>query len=522
MSTPENNINDNENNETNEINKIDNTSNFKEVNIEENKEPKNKKTKISIKEALSNKRVRYGTYASIMTLAIIAIVIVLNLVVGQLGLKIDLTKDKMFSLSEQTQQIVSSLDKEVNIYAIYNTGGENIQFMEMLNKYKAFSDKISIITKDPNLNPQFMQKYITNEQTIEIGSIIVESGNRFKVLSEQDLLDIQIDYNTYTSQVTGIALEPKVTGAIQYVTTDILPTAYILEGHNELELNQATKQSLLNENYELKDLDILTQGEVPEDTSIIIAPPPSRDYSDDEANIFKDYLSKGGKAIFILNLYNEAMPNYEKVLAAYGVKPQNLPVLEGSGSNALSNNPFFLVPNIQSHDITAPIINSKLRVVIPMTQAIENLTEKGRNTKITPLLTTSNLSYAKINVNSETLEKEDGDILGPLNLAVLIEDNWFNDEETYNSKVVVISSMNLLVLESDQMSSGANMDFFMNCVNFLVDKQDNISIRSKSLEVAGISINNIQVLIISAIAIIIIPVILLGIGLIIWLRRRNK
>lgn len=477
--------------------------------------------KVSLKEMLSNKRVRYGAYSSVMTIAVIAIIVVLNLVISQFDFKIDLTTEKMFSLSDQTKQIVSSLNKDVDIYTTYATGNENIQFVEMLDKYKGLSNKIKITNKDPNLNPTFMQKYMEDERSISAGSIIVESGNRFKVLSSYDLVDYQPNYQTYRNEVTGIALEQKVTSAIQYVTTDNLPIAYIIEGHNEFELDSTVQDSLANENYELKNLNILTQGSIPDDASLLIINSPARDYSQDEAKILIDYLNKGGKAIFILNFYNDEKPNYESVLASYGVKPQNLVVLEGNQSNCLPNNPLYLLPNIENHDITKPLVDNKLNIILPYTQAIENLQQKNANTKITPLLTTSNSAYAKVN-NESTIAKESGDIEGPFNLAVLIEDNWFNDSESYQSKVVVISSPTLFDSGTNQISSGANLDFFMNTVNFLVDRQDSISIRSKSLATEYLQLDQTQALIIIAIALIIIPIIIFAIGIVIWLRRKNK
>ncbi len=492
-------------------NNINNEEN--EIEIKENK-------KNSLKNDLLNKRTQYGAYASVMTIAVVAVIIILNLVIDQFGLKFDLTKNKMFSLSDQTKQIVSNLDKDITIYGIYPTGNEDIQFMEMLDKYKSLSNKITITTKDPNLNPQFIQKYIKDEETIGVGSLIVESGNRFKVLSRYDLVDYQMNQSTYQYEATGISLESKVTNAIKYVTTDDLPIAYILEGHSEVKLNEETEQALTDENYEVKTLDLLIDGSVPEDTDLLIITQPNRDYSKEEKDMIVEYLTKGGRAVFLLGMYTNEMPNFESVLAAYAVKPQNLPIIEGSGNNALQNNPLYLVPNIEAHDITTPLTNNKLRVVLPMTQAIESLSAKTANTKITPLLTTSNSAYAKGDMNSVTIEKEASDIDGPFNLAVLIEDSWFNDKVSFQTKVIVISSNNLL--EANMLSAGANVDFFMNCINFLVDKQDSIYIRPKSLAIEPLALNQTQALIILGVSVILLPILILAIGVVVWLRRRNK
>lgn len=489
-----------------------------EVEIQEQKSTE--KPKFSLKEMFSNKRVRYGSFASVMTLAVIAIIVVLNLIVSQLEIKFDLTKDKMFSLSEQTQNIVSALDKEVNIYPIYTKGYENTQFMEMLDKYKSLSNKIKIEAKDPNLNPAFIKKYTENNETISSGSIIVESGDRFKVLTPYDLVDYQFNAQIYDYQATGIALEPKVTGAIQYVTTDDLPIIYLLEGHSEPSLNESALTSLTNENYTVRSLNILTAGKIPEDTDMLLINPPARDYSQEEVDIVNEYLTKGGKAIFNLALYSTPLPNYEKVLANYGVRPQNMLILEGDRNNSLPGNPLYLIPNLDSHEIINPISDDKMLVILPVTQAIEELAQKNDSTKITPLLTTSKSSYAKRNINSQTVEKEADDIDGPFNLAVLIEDSWFNDSESYQSKIIVISSTNLLDFNAGIPT--ANMDFFMNSVNYLVDRQDSVAIRSKSLAMERLTLTANQGLILSAVSVIVIPAIIIVIGVVIWLRRRNK
>lgn len=494
-------------------------SELQENNSDDN-ENKPKKEKIKFKEALSNKRIRYGTYTSVMTLGVIAIVIIINLLVGQLNLKFDLTTNKMFSISDQTKTVVSELNKDVNIYTTYQTGSENIQFIEMLDKYKDLSSKIKITNKDPNLNPTFMQKYVKGTETIASGSIIVESGDRFKVLSPYDLVDYQPNYQTYSYQATGIALESKVTGAIQYVTTDNLPIAYVIEGHEEFELPSTAQKSLEDENYEVKSLNILTTGAIPDDASILIINPPTRDYSKDEAKIVTDYLTKGGRAIFTLSMYREDMTNYESILASYGVKPQNKLIVEGDSSYSAPNNPITLMPNIESHDITNSITSNKLNILLGNTQGIEILEEKNANTKITPLLTTSKSAYAKSNDESVTLAKESGDIEGPFNLAVLIEDSWFNDSQSYQSKVVVISTYNLF--GNYGYGSLANTDLFMNSINYLVDKQDSIYIRSKSLAVEQLSLNATQALILCGISVILIPIVILVIGAVIWFRRKNK
>ena len=62
----------------------------------------------------------------------------------------------------------------------------------------------------------------------------------------------------------------------------------------------------------------------------------------------------------------------------------------------------------------------------------------------------------------------------------------------------------------------------MNSINWLVDREESISIRPKSLVTQRLKMNQSQVLLYSGISVIVIPVIIGIIGLVVWLRRKNR
>ena len=83
-------------------------------------------------------------------------------------------------------------------------------------------------------------------------------------------------------------------------------------------------------------------------------------------------------------------------------------------------------------------------MLIPGAQSIRILDMKKRSLKIEPLLVTSENSWAKVNMEATTLEKEEGDIEGPINIAVAITDEIYKDNETKETKLVVISNADFL------------------------------------------------------------------------------
>ena len=82
--------------------------------------------------SFKDKKFKYGGYATLMVAVVIAVLAAINILVDQLPWKADLTKEKIYSLSEQTYSILDSLEKDVMIYALYEVGRENPTVDEIL------------------------------------------------------------------------------------------------------------------------------------------------------------------------------------------------------------------------------------------------------------------------------------------------------------------------------------------------------------------------------------------------------
>ena len=66
------------------------------------------------------------------------------------------------------------------------------------------------------------------------------------------------------------------------------------------------------------------------------------------------------------------------------------------------------------------------------------------------------------------------------------------------------------------------MDFFVKSLNWLSDKEENISILSKDLDEKILQINVRQTLMLGFLSIILLPLIIILMGIIIWLKRKNS
>lgn len=470
------------------------------------------------KDSFKDKKFKYGGYATLMTAFVLAILIVVNLVVGQIPYKLDLTENRMFSLSDQTDTILKNLDQEVQIIGLYKTGQENPMFDEILQRYRRGSKNISITYVDPVKNPTFSSKYTKDGTSLREGSYIVESGDKFKVIDYYDLFNIKSDQYG-NAQAESLAMEQRVTGAIHYVTAEELPIIYTLEGHMEQALPFQLKQQMELENYVINELSLLTEDSVPEDATILMVIGPQRDITAEEEQKIRDYLDNKGRAVFLMDISENEMPNFDALLKSYGVGLNRAVTIEGD-RNHYFQNPAWIIPKMESHEIISPMKNNKMHVLTIGAQGIVDLDIKKRSTEVEPLLVTSDNAWGRTDLASTTPEKEEGDLEGPFNIAVAITDKeWDEKTSKYDeTKLVVMGDAEFL---NPQFASIGNFDFVLNSLSWLQDVKENISIRPKSLVSQYLNINAFQKLVFAGVTVILIPLIVLGAGLVMWLRRRH-
>lgn len=471
-----------------------------------------------IRDSFKDKKFKYGGYATLMTAVVLAILVVINLVVDQIAFKVDLTENQIFSLSDQTKQLLRNLDQPINIIGLYETGEENVLFDEILQKYRAESKYINIDYVDPVKNPTFSSKYTKDGETLREGSYIVESGDRFKVIDNYDLINYRsTQYGQWYAE--SLAVEQQMTSAIHYVTAEELPTIYLVTGHLEDSLPYDLRKQMELENYEIKELSLLTEEKVPEDADILMFIAPKRDMTEDEAEKVKQYLENQGRAVFLMELVENELPNFDAVLKGYGVALNRALTVEGDTSRYWQS-PAWLFPNLESHDITSPMRTNNMQVLTVGAQGVEILDVKKRTLEVQPLLTTSDNSWGKVDLTFKSIQKEEGDISGPFNIAVSINDKIWNEKtaEYEGAKLVVMGDAEFL---NPQFASIGNADFVLNTLNWLKDEHESISIRPKSIVSKYLNINTFQILLFSGIVVILIPLIILGSGFVVWLRRRH-
>ena len=449
----------------------------------------------------------------------VSLTVFVNMIAGKLPAKytnIDVTSNQLYTITEQTEEMLSNLTEDVTIYVISAEDNADATVNQTLKCYEEASSHITVSFIDPLVNPQFVNQYVTSN--ISQNSIIVESEKRYKVISYNDLYETEIDYSTYQQSVTGYDAEGQLTSAIAYCTSDDMPKIYIIAGHNEYSLDSGFLTAIEKENIEYETISLLEYDAIPEDAECIIIHAPETDFSTDDADKVIAYLNQGGKAFITSEYAGTELPNFERILSEFGMTLQEGYAVDNNAGNYYQT-PIYLLPNVEYATETSGLTSMYTYLLAPYSQGISVPETEVEGMTYTKLLTGSEKSIVKTNVaTSTTFEKEDGDIDGPVCIGVKAEKTL----EEGSAVIYVFASAQMFMDNADSAVSGNNKQLFSNIMGIVADHEVSVSVPVKSYEMEYLTASTGDITFFGVIVVVMIPLALIIMGMGIWLNRRKK
>ncbi len=502
-----------------------------------------------------------GTYSAIFTVIVIAAAIVVNLIVGALPTKltkIDTTSEKVYSFSAETEKFVSGLSKDVTIYYVCEQGAEDTYLSETLDKYKELSSKIKVEQVNPATDPALIEKY--TDTALSSNSLIVTCGDVSKVVGYGDIYYIYCDVlggkisydefnqlnqqyysyygmtlEDYYYQSTGTVLqysvnfagESAIVSGIDYVTTDNLPKIYVLGNGESVSLNSVLTSLLKQENYVVEPL-ALTEGSsglgdsamvskaIPADADTILMMGLESDISENELEILKQYVADGGNLIVATNYTSPKYENLRKLASAYGLDIATSVVLENDAS-------YYSGAKFKIKASRGGVLsNFSYDIIVSQAHGIKISETMPDGMSATELLYTSTSAYAKpLGFDtSEKLDKAEGDIEGKFALAVNVQCEGAGTVSWFSSDYYLVNDIPSYNSESNSFTI-YNYAYMLNLAS-VCDKVDTISVDAVELTKGILSVTQGSANLWGVITIGIIPVTFIGVGFVVWLRRRSK
>ena len=358
-----------------------------------------------------------------------------------------------------------------------------------------------------------MQTYTSAK--VSDNSILVVGAERSRVIRNSDLYPSNYDYDTGRTS-TEFDGEGQITSAIHYVTSDAVSKIYLVTGHGEDALSESFTAALEKEGVAQESLNLTTVSQIPEDAGCLFFNVPVSDLSEGEAAVLTSYLEQGGRMVLISGITSAQMPNLDRVLSAYGVAAAQGMIVESDSNGAIPSYPNFLLPQIRTHAITDPFLQENGLLLLPNAHAIVHLDEVRSTVSIEDLLVTSEASYLK--TDTSTLSYQEGDLTGPLSVGVAITEDTAQGE----TKLVWFSSSTLLAEDFDEMVGGNNTDLVLNAIGWMTEQDNGISIRPKATSSTSLRLTGAQAAGWAVLFVLVIPLIVLAVGIIFFVRRRRQ
>ena len=503
----------------------------KEAKKQKKKEKKEKKETSKFVQTVKRKWLIDGSRTLSLVLLILAAFLGINTGMKVWDLTpIDLSQEKLYTLTDESKERVKNIDKDVHLYFVGYT--DDNADLTLAKQYKDANERIVAEAVDSESRPDLVEKY--GIQDTGSSGIIVECGDRSKVLTASDL----VTYDSTTYETISIA-EEKLTSAILSVTTDDIPKVYFLEGYSDFTLDYNMyylSVYLENEVTEVDTLNILSTGNVPDDCDTLVITSPSQDFSNEAKTAIIDYINRGGNILWL----NAAMavsadlPNVNEVLALYGVNPFDVGAIrETDSSRMVVNSPDLVIPSLGYSKITEDIYSDGIIFRYPTKI---NINEEGlEDLKVveTDLVTTSESSYFRTDFNNSSAAAAEGEETGSFVVGAELEKTITEaNEETGTSAVtstLIIFGENYFIsdypfTQESQYSaiqvSSYNKVLVLNSLAYLSDREEDITARKSTGTVTYTATEQQDTIV--RIIIFSVPAVIILAGLIVWQKRRRK
>jgi ABC-type uncharacterized transport system involved in gliding motility auxiliary subunit len=448
----------------------------------------------------SRRSSQLGTNTSLLSLGVIVILGLLNFAGYRHHKRFDLTTQKLYTLSDQSKQIVSGLQKDVTIVRFDKAPDPALD--DLMTEYKYLSAHFKFMNVDPDEKPEIVKQYGAAHK----GDVIAASGTRTEHLEAP----------------RGGVTEQDVTSAILKVTREKLKTICFVTNHGEKSLTEQSgegfslvDQELKRENYNVRPVDLATEGAIPSECDVVAIAGPTQAFLAPEAAMVAKYLDGGGKVLLLVD--PETDPKLEDLFQAWNIDVGKNLVIDASGvGRFLGTGPTY--PIVTDYG-TSPITKDfgHTMSLFPNARTVTVADHAKTEPDTVDLLKTSARSFTIPGLKKGQTEiryDPKTDTAGPLTLGLTAS----KKKGDVSSRLVVIGNSEFAT--NQWIGQQRNGDLFFNAINWLAQDENLISIRPKAMTNRRVSLTEAQGVWFKWFDLLILPGAVILSGAYIWWKRR--
>jgi ABC-type uncharacterized transport system involved in gliding motility auxiliary subunit len=467
--------------------------------------------------AFRRRQTRLGTLTAASILIVLGILVAINYLGTRQNKRWDLTKAREFTLSDQTTNVLRTLDAPLKTQ-VFEKSQEMQKFRDRLAEYAGTSKQVSVEYVDPDLKPAVAKQY----QIQSYGTVVFE-------------------YKGRTERVVGDS-EQDLTNAIIKVVSGAKRKIYFIQGHGERDPNSsdragyaAIKGALERENYGVERLALIQVGAVPDDATAVVIAGPTTDLLPPELAALQGYLGKGGKLLLMVDppasSAAPALPVIEGLAREWGIQLGTDVIVDASGLGQLIGSSYDtpVAVSYPQHPITERF---ESLTAFPLARSVSTTTAGANGRTAQSFVETGQRSWAEHDIDSvaaksgPTLDDvKGGDRRGPISVGAAVSQAVKApaaapgaDTKPPETRVVVMGDSDFAANVAINISG--NRDLFMNLVGWLTQQENLISIRPKEPGDSRLTLTGDQARRIAWLALLVFPGAIFALGVYTWWRRR--
>ena len=414
----------------------------------------------------------------------------------------DLTAYRMNSLSDQSVSVLKKIKGELK-FKIFARKQESMLWMPLLDFYRAAKSDVTIEKIDIDVRPDLVADYhITDAATL-----VIEYNQKRQYVTERDELNI--------------------TNGLIKVSRSSDPVVYFVQGHDEGDVNSAKNdglkfifEAIRNSAIDIRPVSLASTQEIPFDAKTVILWGPKAALQPSEIKVLERFLERKGNLLLALDpdLNKDVHGELRALLRKYRLNIRNDMVIDQKSFVNGSNGS---IPLVETYNKEQAITQKfKGQVFFPLTASIEEIPQQLSQEKgtVSMLASSSNFpeSWSETNIKEIAEQKiryEAGvDHPGPLNL--------FASYESEKNKIVAFGNSQFVI--NAYLKYGKNYALFLNSLSWLVDEDRLISFNLPIIQNEPIFISQQQMGVVFYFSVLFLPLILFGLSIFMYRRRRDK
>jgi ABC-type uncharacterized transport system involved in gliding motility auxiliary subunit len=344
---------------------------------------------------------------------------------------------------------------------------------------------------------------------------------------------VEFDTSDYTQRdrVKTFKGEGVFLAAIQTVTEETPPKVYFFTGHGEHDPESFDEKNgystlatyIKRDNIVVTKWNLLEKQSLPTDAGLVVIAGPRKAFAPAELNALEQYLKNKGRMLVMLDPRSDC--GLEPFLQKWGVRVDNDLVAAKGGT--LFGTDLIIVDALGAqyapHPVTRMLegVNTTFPYARSLGHADRQVEASADQPRVTELVKASEAFWGETDFESERAAFDPAkDIRGPLTLAVAVEAGRPRgaNVELDVTRMIVVGTSGFV---DNSSLTGGNLDFFMNSVNWLLQREQLVAVGPKAPDEFRLDMSADQIRAVYALVMAGMPLGVAAIGLIVWTRRRK-